>query len=189
MKDLAEKAIDKVKDDNDENIKERKKLQERFKAILKTNTIRKDRKDEVRNYKDLIRGRFKLTKVLRIEHTNYINSISGKGGDLTFQTINKLIKEGEIDTWLTLIQDDIDHMILSPDVSISIQDTLTNKLKQIEKILKDSDYQNTIDACSELTEFIDELAKNKQVIDKLRSGQCDKLRKSAEDFEASLEQT
>jgi NTE family protein len=91
MKDLAEKAIDKVKDDNDENIKERKKLQERFKAILKTNTISKDRKDEVRNYKDLIRGRFKLTKVLRIEHTNYINSISGKGGDLTFQTINKLI--------------------------------------------------------------------------------------------------
>jgi len=68
-------------------------------------------------------------------------------------------------------------------------DILTNKLKQIEKTLKDSDYQNTTDASSELTEFIDELAKKKQVIDKLRLGQSDKLMKSAEDFEASLEQT
>ncbi len=72
---------------------------------------------------------------------------------------------------------------------IAQMDILTNKLKQIEKTLKDSDYQNTTDASSELTEFIDELAKKKQVIDKLRLGQSDKLMKSAEDFEASLEQT
>ncbi len=49
-----------------------------------------------------MKGRFKLTKVIRIENTNYINSISGKGGDFTTQTIEELIKEGEKDATNTL---------------------------------------------------------------------------------------
>jgi len=43
-----------------------------------------------------MRGGFKLTKLIRIERTNYINSIYGKTGDLTLQTINKLIKEENV---------------------------------------------------------------------------------------------
>ena len=177
METLLTEAISKVSKESDQN-----ELKIKFEDILTTIAISKGSKGEFRKYKNLLSGRFKLTKVLRIEHTNYINSISGKGGDLTFQTISKLIKEGEIDAWLTLIQADIDHMILSPDISANIQSILTNKLKQIEKTLKDSDYQNTTEACSEHAEFMDEVGKKKQVIDKLRPGQSDKLRKSAEEF-------
>src|SRR5215216_615251 len=70
---LAECAISKIND---------KHLQERFQHILKTETLSKDRKGEARRYEDLIREGFKLTEIIRIERTNYINSIYGKGGDL-----------------------------------------------------------------------------------------------------------
>jgi hypothetical protein len=53
---------------------------------------------------DLIKGRFKLTKVVRIERTNYIDTNSGKEADytskptdFTHQTIKKLIEQGEED--------------------------------------------------------------------------------------------
>jgi NTE family protein len=91
MKDLADEAIRKV---NDENNKE--ELKKKLESILETNITSKGRKDAT-TYEDLMRGGFKLTKLIRIERTNYINSIYSKTGDLTLQTINKLIKEGECD--------------------------------------------------------------------------------------------
>ena len=68
MKELAKTAISKVND---------KELKEKFQNILETKTISKDRKGVSRKYENLTKG-FKLAKVIRIERTNYINSIPAK---------------------------------------------------------------------------------------------------------------
>lgn len=51
-----------------------------------------------RKYKeDLLKGRFRLTKVIRIENESYKDSISGKVGDFTSQSIRNLIEKGKQD--------------------------------------------------------------------------------------------
>lgn len=53
---------------------------------------------EDRKYKDgLLKGRFRLTKVIRIENESYKDSISGKIGDFTSQSIRNLIEKGKQD--------------------------------------------------------------------------------------------
>ena len=90
MNSLARDAIRRVNNEID-----RADLQKKFEAIL--TTISKDPRGIHGKYKDLIKGQFELTKVMRIEHTNYNNSISGKTADFTLETINDLIKQGECD--------------------------------------------------------------------------------------------
>ena len=92
VKELFEESLSKVNNEKDKGVLKRK-----LKDILVTKTTNKNRKSEARNYKDLIRGRIRLNKVIRIERTNYINSIYGKTGDLTIETIHKLLIEGECD--------------------------------------------------------------------------------------------
>ena len=53
-------------------------------------------------YDDLLKGQYKLSKVVRIERTEltngyYADTISGKGGDFTANTIDGLIAEGKRD--------------------------------------------------------------------------------------------
>ena len=57
-----------------------------------------------RKYRDLLKGRFELTKVLRIERENDKKdySISGKVSDFTRETIKQLITKGEEDTYKIL---------------------------------------------------------------------------------------
>jgi predicted acylesterase/phospholipase RssA len=175
MKDLADEAILKV---NDENNKE--ELKKKLESILKTKITNKDTKDAT-TYEDLMRGGFKLTKLIRIERTNYINSIYGKTGDLTLQTINKLIKEGECDAWFSLIQNDIDDMQLDVD----IQGSLTDKLNEAMKNFRKNDYEdNDSQTYHMLTEFINKVAENKG---KLKTHQSDKLIKSAQALMAILD--
>lgn len=90
MNELANKAISKINDEND-----KLQLQNELENILATPTSSKDDKGDNSKYKDLIKGRFKLSKVVRIERTDYTDSISGKIADFTAQTIRGLIKEGE----------------------------------------------------------------------------------------------
>jgi predicted acylesterase/phospholipase RssA len=52
---------------------------------------------EERMYKDIIDGRFALTKVKRIENTNYTDSIYGKVSDFTLASITGLIATGQAD--------------------------------------------------------------------------------------------
>lgn len=53
-------------------------------------------------YGDLLKGRFELTRVVRIERANDVDSISGKVGDFTQKTIKQLIRQGENDAMRTL---------------------------------------------------------------------------------------
>ncbi|HKG72544.1 MAG TPA: patatin-like phospholipase family protein, partial [Nitrososphaeraceae archaeon] len=53
---------------------------------------------EHRKYKeDLLKGRFRLTKVIRIENDSYKDSISGKVGDFTSQSVRNLVEKGKQD--------------------------------------------------------------------------------------------
>jgi NTE family protein len=53
---------------------------------------------EDRKYKeDLLKDRFRLTKVIRIENESYKDSISGKVGDFTSQSIRNIIEKGKQD--------------------------------------------------------------------------------------------
>jgi hypothetical protein len=177
MKDLLEEAIYKVNDENDKDVLKRK-----LNDILATKTSNKGRKYEARNYEDLISGRFKLNKVIRIERTNYINSIYGKTGDLTFETIHKLIKEGECDAWFSLIQQLIEDIRVSTD-TIHIRDRLLNKWNQVIKNLREKDYYykaNKSGTHRELTRFIDH-------INGLKTNQSTRLMDLTDRFRTSLD--
>ncbi len=50
---------------------------------------------ELRMHKDILDSRFVLTKVTRIENTDYKDSIFGKGADFTFKEHWDLIALGE----------------------------------------------------------------------------------------------
>jgi NTE family protein len=183
MKDLLEEAICKVNDEND-----RGDLKRKLNDILVRKTSSKDRKCEPRNYEDLIREPFKLNNVIRIERTNYINSIYGKTGDLTFETINKLIKEGECDAWFSLIQQYIQNLQASTD-AVQIRESLINKLNQVIKNLKDNDYVYKNDKYNmyrELTKFINQVKKNREIIDGLKTNQSAKLIELTNRFRTSL---
>jgi NTE family protein len=59
------------------------------------NPISKKRSGEERTYGDLIYGRFKLTRVVSIEHQDDPDSISNKWADYSKETIDRLITDGE----------------------------------------------------------------------------------------------
>ena len=120
MKGLADEAICQVNDE-----KKKQQLEERLKTILETRTINKESKGLPRRYEDLTRFGFNLTVAMRIERTNYINSIFGKTGDLTLETINKLIKEGRCDAWFSIIQKEIIDMNLK-----DTEETMINRLNE-----------------------------------------------------------
>jgi NTE family protein len=58
-----------------------------FENFLKTEARSKTPGGKPKRYKDLLRGRFKLAQVVRIEPHEYSNSISGKGADFASKTI------------------------------------------------------------------------------------------------------
>lgn len=174
LKELAEEAISKL---NDKNMKE--ELDANLNKILETKIITKERKDKTRNYKDLMKGSFELINVTRIERTNYINSIYGKIGDLTFETIIKLIKEGECDAWFSLIKKDITNMELPNSSSTAIRNRLTDKLNKAMKNLRKNDYEdNDSQTYCLLNELVEEV-KNGNKFDR---DQTTKLIKSIETF-------
>jgi|SRR5829696_560598 len=92
LKELAKSHL-KNKDESDTF------FQSEFENLLNT-TEAKSKGDagEHIKYKDLLKARFRLTKVIRIEPASYSNSISGKGGDFTSKTIMSLIEQGKQDT-------------------------------------------------------------------------------------------
>jgi NTE family protein len=74
-------------------------FQNQFERLLKTVEGKTSRgASEDRKYKEgLLKGRFRLTNVRRIENESYKDSISGKVGDFTSQSIRNLIEKGKQD--------------------------------------------------------------------------------------------
>ena len=73
-------------------------FQNEFESLIKIVEGKTSREaGEDRKYKHLLKGRFRLTKVIRIENESYKDSISGKVGDFTSQSIRNLIEKGKQD--------------------------------------------------------------------------------------------
>ena len=94
IKSLKEISIDYIKENNDKTA-----FQNKFESLkAELAECLSYAVGEHRKYENLIRGNFELTKVERIERKyNPKTSTSFKGGDITPQTIEKLIEEGEGD--------------------------------------------------------------------------------------------
>jgi NTE family protein len=101
MKKLSSEAISKVRKGSD-----KKELKKIFDDILATKTTAASRRfnngASSSTYGILLRGQYKLTKVVRIERTErkkgyYNDTIYSKAGDFTAKTIDGLIEEGKSD--------------------------------------------------------------------------------------------
>ena len=169
------KLISKVED---KTYKE--KLNDKLKAILATEINDQKRRGGARKYEDLIRGGFNLDQVTRIERTNYVNSIYGKTGDLTFETIDKLIKEGECDAWFSLILRDTDSLELDSAAGNEIRGRLLNTLHKAQENFKEKGYEdNNSQTYQMLAEFIEIVRKNTDIINKLNPDRTDRLAEMA----------
>jgi NTE family protein len=72
-------------------------FQYEFENLIRTAEAKSTGTVEQGKYKDLLKGRFKLNKVIRIEHEGYEDSFSGKGADFTSKTIRSLIEKAKQD--------------------------------------------------------------------------------------------
>jgi hypothetical protein len=68
----------------------------------KKDTKSTQRMGEKRKYEDLIKGRFDIATMVRIERKDDVDGVSSKFADFTIETIDKLIEEGEHDAWKAL---------------------------------------------------------------------------------------
>jgi NTE family protein len=92
LKNLSTEAVSKLSEGSD-----KEELKKELEEILTTPiTSSRDPKSKSKQgtYDDLPKRYYKLTKVVRIERTKYEDSIFGKAGDFTYETIQQLIKEG-----------------------------------------------------------------------------------------------
>lgn len=93
LKSLSTEAISKLCEGSD-----KEELKKELEEILTTPiTSSRHSKSQQGVYDDLVERYYKLMKVVRIERTKYEDSIYGKAGDFTAQTINELIGEGTND--------------------------------------------------------------------------------------------
>jgi hypothetical protein len=101
-------------------------------------------------------------------------------------TISKLIKEGESDAQFTLIQQGINELQGGTDIA-QIQNNMNDILNQAIINLRDNDYEdNNSHTYRKLTEFIEAVKRNKEVIDKSKTHQSVRLIDLAERYQASL---
>ncbi len=94
VKELKKTAIKHI-----ESVEAKKEFESDYENFLK-NTKSKDTDANTgrnRTFQDLIKSGINLTKVVRIENTNYTNSYFGKTGDFTPEAILRLIHRGEED--------------------------------------------------------------------------------------------
>ena len=152
----------------------KRELNEKLSRILSTETHNDTGVGPPRKYGDLPGSAFILNVALRIERGSYINDGSSKTGDLTLETINKLIKEGKCDAWFSIIKKSINDMKLD-----DYNNTLVNALDLVWQKSREKDYEdNDSYVYRMLTDFIENV-KDKQQLETYQSA---KLIKSAEEI-------
>lgn len=145
LKELVDYAIDQTTDEN-QNV-----LRDNLSRILSTKICNETGISNLGKYEDLPGYAFNLDVALRIERGSYINDGNSKTGDLTLETINKLIKEGKCDAWFSIIEKIIMDMNLDPDN----KHTLTSMLDIVRQNLRVKDYEdNDSKAYQSLEDFI-----------------------------------
>lgn len=109
-----DEQVAKVVTDYNDVVKKLKNLAEKngipsheIRAVLKNNASSKNRNRQTRTYHDLLGGRFRLTKVVRIDRKDDGNEVHDKVFDYSYKTIERMIKDGYQDA---SIQMDIQSM-------------------------------------------------------------------------------
>lgn len=120
--------------------------EEEIKVILDKEGISKNRKGERRTYKELLEGRFKVTKVVRIDHKDDGNEVGNKIFDYSQATIEKLMTDGYNDTIIKMEIESIKDEFFNLKDKISRlegkkkKDTVLNDIQkdiqQIQNIIK-----------------------------------------------------
>jgi hypothetical protein len=146
LNELVDYAIDQTTDEIQSKV-----LKEKLSRILSTKICKETGLSRLRKYEDLSRYAFNLDVALRIERGSYINDGNSKTGDLTLETINKLIKEGKCDAWFSIIEKSIMDMNLDHHEKY----TLASELNLVWQKLREKDYEdNNSEMYHMLREFI-----------------------------------
>jgi NTE family protein len=123
---------------------------EEIKSILEKHGRSKGRKGQIRRYNNLIGGRFKLTKVVRIDHKDDGNEVANKIYDYSYTTIEKLMKDGYCDALNQMGIQSIKDGIIELDNKTGTNNDnhihiLEKKLQLIQKSTKmDDGYDGTM---------------------------------------------
>jgi predicted nuclease with TOPRIM domain len=138
--------------------------EEEIDYILKKYTCSKSRFGQPpRKYRNILKDRFRLTKVVRIDHRDTGNDVSDKVFDYTSKTINKLMDEGYYDTLFQMriqsIKDgivEIANKIVEKENGSHYIEKLEQKFQQIQKSIKiENSHDMTI--VNQLEDFISEV--------------------------------
>jgi uncharacterized protein YPO0396 len=153
-------------------------------------------------YNNLLGGRFRLTKVVRIDHKDDGNEVANKIYDYSYTTIEKLMKDGYYDTLNQIGVQSIKDGIMKIDnkngTSIDDDDDsniqkhiqgLEDRLQQIQKsITMDDGYDSTM---NEVEDLIIEVESIPDTVDDLLSLKEEKalLIHAAKQFEEIIKRT
>lgn len=116
------------------SIENREKFDRELEEFLKreTKTKSKTSKDKPKTYEDLLKGRFNIGKVIRVERQDDPHTISDKWFDFSHETVIRMIGQGKVDT-LRKVIDDLRsniHRIIDEDSSSERMHTLNAHLKK-----------------------------------------------------------
>ena len=178
---------------------------EEINSVLKKHGHSKSRKGQIRMYNNLLGGRFRLTKVVRIDHKDDGNEVANKIYDYSYTTIEKLMKDGYYDTLnqigIQSIKDGIIKIDNKNGTSIDDGDSyiqgdmqkhiqgLEDRLQQIQKsITMDDGYDSTM---NEVEDLIIEVESIPDTVDDLLSLKEEKalLIHAAKQFEEIIKRT
>jgi NTE family protein len=126
--------------------------------LLSNFTLSKTRKGKPRKYKDLLTGRFRIAKVVRIEREDDPNTISQKWVDYSLTTLQKLYDQGHKDTVDRLIKEELMKDVDSLQSQSDVREELGALLTDLTKVLRghDLDYYYG-NMRSKLSGFIDKV--------------------------------
>ncbi len=159
MRNLADEAISELPGSN----RKKKTLQDSLdKIIPQMKTKSTKRNGERRLYQDLIKGRFNLNKVLRIERKEDDNTISSKWQDFSSRTISQLLKNGyregsfQMDIYLQIdkVRDLVKHEKLTQDEADGIVQRLLKTKKNYLTPRKEKDAEIDLQEIMEKTRTI-----------------------------------
>lgn len=155
--------------------------------LLSNFTLSKTRKGKPRKYKDLLTGRFRITKVVRIEREDDPNTISRKWVDYSLTTLQKLYEQGLRDTVARLIEEELMKDLNSLQLQSDVREELGALLIDMMKVLRGNDldyyYYNIRSRLSSFTDRVMTLNRS----GKINNTQVEQIGLRAEALKSSFE--
>ena len=134
-----DEQVAKVVTDYNDVVKKLKNLAEKngipsheIRAVLKNNASSKNRNRQTRTYHDLLGGRFRLTKVVRIDRKDDGNEVHDKIFDYSRTTIEKLMEMGYYDALIKIAEQSINDGIIEIEnkTNRGLEDKVFEQLRQ-----------------------------------------------------------